>query len=102
MNPWRWVDPRLSSVRVENVQTYLLSKGWKKRPSPNPNTLIFEKLSKGGKQAFLQAMPSSEEFSDFSRHIAETITTLSEIEDRHPRSEERRVGKECRSRWSPY
>ena len=20
----------------------------------------------------------------------------------HPRSEERRVGKECRSRWSPY
>ena len=22
--------------------------------------------------------------------------------DRHPRSEERRVGKECRSRWSPY
>src|SRR5256886_7414735 len=21
---------------------------------------------------------------------------------RHPRSEERRVGKECRSRWSPY
>ena len=22
--------------------------------------------------------------------------------ERHPRSEERRVGKECRSRWSPY
>ena len=22
--------------------------------------------------------------------------------DRHRRSEERRVGKECRSRWSPY
>ena len=22
--------------------------------------------------------------------------------DPHPRSEERRVGKECRSRWSPY
>ena len=22
--------------------------------------------------------------------------------DFHPRSEERRVGKECRSRWSPY
>ena len=21
---------------------------------------------------------------------------------KHPRSEERRVGKECRSRWSPY
>ena len=22
--------------------------------------------------------------------------------EKHPRSEERRVGKECRSRWSPY
>src|SRR6516164_11306300 len=28
-------------------------------------------------------------------------TTLSE-DRRHTRSEERRVGKECRSRWSPY
>ena len=24
------------------------------------------------------------------------------IEEEHQRSEERRVGKECRSRWSPY
>src|SRR3989449_11531095 len=44
------------------------------------------------------------------------VTTLSDPEDRptikrylqhipervYPRSEERRVGKECRSRWSPY
>ena len=27
---------------------------------------------------------------------------LSEAEKLHRRSEERRVGKECRSRWSPY
>ena len=24
------------------------------------------------------------------------------VEWKNPRSEERRVGKECRSRWSPY
>ena len=24
------------------------------------------------------------------------------VSEFHPRSEERRVGKECRSRWSPY
>ena len=36
------------------------------------------------------------------------VTLLSEQPDRerflaeHGRSEERRVGKECRSRWSPY
>ena len=30
--------------------------------------------------------------------------TIGDIEDNiaHVRSEERRVGKECRSRWSPY
>ena len=32
--------------------------------------------------------------------ISETI--LSRIRSNSPRSEERRVGKECRSRWSPY
>ena len=29
-------------------------------------------------------------------------TTEGDIGPRLPRSEERRVGKECRSRWSPY
>ena len=28
--------------------------------------------------------------------------TLEEVADLKTRSEERRVGKECRSRWSPY
>ena len=37
----------------------------------------------------------------------EEIKTLEELEEkgrvlREYRSEERRVGKECRSRWSPY
>ena len=27
---------------------------------------------------------------------------LEELEEQFKRSEERRVGKECRSRWSPY
>src|SRR5690554_8169396 len=30
------------------------------------------------------------------------IVSMDETTARHPRSEERRVGKECRSRWSPY
>ena len=29
------------------------------------------------------------------------LLTMDAMEE-HPRSEERRVGKECRSRWSPY
>ena len=35
---------------------------------------------------------------DISLEMAEQIISLIEVE----RSEERRVGKECRSRWSPY
>ena len=31
-----------------------------------------------------------------------TEGTIIEITITRPRSEERRVGKECRSRWSPY
>ena len=42
-----------------------------------------------------------------SRHIKENKPTYEELKDWYrrsglPRSEERRVGKECRSRWSPY
>src|SRR2546422_10732744 len=42
----------------------------------------------------------------FRRIRHATLSRLPEIgarrEDAHSRSEERRVGKECRSRWSPY
>src|SRR6266704_4045392 len=42
-----------------------------------------------------------------SRHASTNIDVIQEflgtsIECAHARSEERRVGKECRSRWSPY
>src|SRR3989449_10402320 len=32
----------------------------------------------------------------------ENLENYVKLNDRTPRSEERRVGKECRSRWSPY
>ena len=36
-------------------------------------------------------------------HVLVTIPAGSALDPRNrPRSEERRVGKECRSRWSPY
>ena len=35
------------------------------------------------------------------RRIAERLITLA-VKEHENRSEERRVGKECRSRWSPY
>ena len=35
-------------------------------------------------------------------HIADTKKMVFIVDHNVPRSEERRVGKECRSRWSPY
>ena len=37
-----------------------------------------------------------------SKYEKETIINWNEAENLASRSEERRVGKECRSRWSPY
>ena len=44
------------------------------------------------------------ELAKLFKTIADSFTRLSEIysSTEDMRSEERRVGKECRSRWSPY
>jgi hypothetical protein len=83
MNPWRWVDPRVQSVRVADLKKYLLGRGWKRRRSANPNFMIFEEPAGHG-EPITQAVPASEDFADYLQRITETITTLSEIEDRHP------------------
>jgi hypothetical protein len=84
MNPWRWVDPRIAAVRVADVQAYFLHQGWKLVPNPNPNLLRFEALTDGSGPPFFQMVPASETFADYRQCLAELITTLSEIEDRHP------------------
>ena len=39
----------------------------------------------------------------FGKHIgSDRIYIFEDCDEKHVRSEERRVGKECRSRWSPY
>ena len=53
------------------------------------------------------AAASDEKFRDFFTTTvadipAEMVRREEEAAEEHKRSEERRVGKECRSRWSPY
>jgi len=47
---------------------------------------------------------SAAEFSDDGRQVVEiALDSVEEVKEfTEQRSEERRVGKECRSRWSPY
>src|SRR2546422_1132356 len=61
-----------------------------KPSNPDVKPAIRFKVPLGGTTKFLDAVFGEREFSN------------DEIEDFVLRSEERRVGKECRSRWSPY
>ena len=50
-------------------------------------------------------MSEQEEISDMKKKVLATglrVGTNVKTKFMKPRSEERRVGKECRSRWSPY
>jgi hypothetical protein len=84
MNPWRWVDPRIQKVRVTKLQAYFVRRGWRLQPNSNPNLLRFELPARGNGPLLFQMIPFSEECADFRQRVAELITTLSELEDRHP------------------
>ena len=51
------------------------------------------------KEMFLQ---QKEQVDFLKRELKDRYRGKGEFEDLVFRSEERRVGKECRSRWSPY
>ena len=59
---------------------------------------------KGG--IFMKELIPKDEYGIFAdAHDTARVDSLfvaQVFEKRHDRSEERRVGKECRSRWSPY
>src|SRR5207253_10735323 len=48
------------------------------------------------------AFPSSDRTIATARIGSPAVRTMRDTEGQEYRSEERRVGKECRSRWSPY
>ena len=76
-----------------------------------PNTLhicsaaealaLLRKHGGHGNAAFMRSLADA--VSDENNHITGTVSDFNNLIDRFEvRSEERRVGKECRSRWSPY
>ena len=47
-------------------------------------------------------MATSKPYKAYVNEMGEVLIDFDGDNFRHSRSEERRVGKECRSRWSPY
>src|SRR3712207_9090308 len=72
-------------------------------PHPKPRTELL------GMVAFLRAVRENPLNMWMEAHFEEPVVTgegasgrMTVVSDPAGRSEERRVGKECRSRWSPY
>src|ERR1051326_7277258 len=57
----------------------------------------------GGTRVVDGPFPETKEaIGGYVKLLVSGLQEATEIAKRHPRSEERRVGKECRSRWAPY
>src|SRR3712207_6896339 len=79
-------------------------------PNPDAGVLAYRQVSEalGGNQLFLRLLRDEGQVAErlaqllgSSQYVASLLTRTPEAL-RILRSEERRVGKECRSRWSPY
>jgi hypothetical protein len=82
MNASAWIDPRVERVRVDQVRTYLLGRGWRLQPYPGPELLVFEGPKDDDGQPILQVVPSSEQFRDYRMRVGDLIAALSVLEDR--------------------
>ena len=68
----------------------------------NDNTESFSLLEEGGSRFAYESLDAQEQiwYQEIEQAIGSMDDTIKLSTE--PRSEERRVGKECRSRWSPY
>ena len=95
-------EPRASGFREEAVELAALSWfeliGWRSVPG--------DYLAPGGpsgaRSDYRQAVLEPELRSALATLNPDATREMLDAAVRHSRSEERRVGKECRSRWSPY
>ena len=63
---------------------------------------IVQRLAKGAARVTDLVQPFDMSFNAVSKHVKVLERAGLVRRTRAGRSEERRVGKECRSRWSPY
>ena len=70
-------------------------------PSPNAAAAVQPEPEKPAPQPVPQPVAAPQK-QPKAKNAPETLLPQEELEQREMRSEERRVGKECRSRWSPY
>lgn len=77
-----WVDARIRSVRAADVRSYLSRRGWKSKPYPRPELLVFEGPPADNGEPIVQVLPAEERFADYQQRLLELVTALAVIEDR--------------------
>ena len=94
------LEVRLSDVReaLEILRPYDSSKQSFLTPKPPISRTALESLP----ERFAEADGLISKVRQFSDDLNALKTRRQRLKNRIVRSEERRVGKECRSRWSPY
>jgi hypothetical protein len=78
----RWVDPRIRLVKAANLHAYLKARGWKSKPSPRPQVLLFEEPAGHDGEPGLQTVPAHDGVSDCADAMARVVTNLAAVEDR--------------------
>ena len=82
MSRWAWIDPRIDGVTVAGAREYLLDHGWRPRPFPRPEVLVFEGPMSDEGRPFVLILPGSDIFVDYRMRIEELIGALGAIENR--------------------
>jgi hypothetical protein len=75
-------DALLDAVRVPDLQSYLLGKGWLHKPFPRPEVLLFEGPLADSGRPFVQLVPASEQLLDYRRAVEDISRSLSQLEGR--------------------
>jgi hypothetical protein len=78
-----WIDPRLYTLTVDNVRSYMLSHGWRLQDDPRGTLLIFEGPTDDFGQAAILTLPVSEKMADYRLRLEDLVSALGIIENRY-------------------
>src|SRR5256885_17007475 len=92
-------DPHVALVGTRDLERYRLSRQAQRAP---PGLRPSCPLAHSPACTDVSAVGPSKRLTRMAGRPSLTTATRCRIEMVSSRSEERRVGKECRSRWSPY
>jgi len=79
----RWADPRLQSVRVSQLRSYLLSKAWKEVSPDRPGFCVFEEPTADGEERLYQFVPESDDWDGYPAQVYDLIAAVAAVEDRY-------------------